>query len=94
LEKKRKYIYIYIYIADLKQIGDDHGFDAANGRVKRAQDADDRHGRGRRHVGYGVHSQRGRVQHQRRPQHRLHAEGQGRDDSGRFAETLFQVLRT
>jgi len=37
--------------ADLKQIGDDYGFDATDCRIKRAQNADDRHGRGLRKAG-------------------------------------------
>jgi len=79
--------------ADLKQVGDDYGFDAADGRVKRAQDADDRHGRGLRKAGNSVQCQRGRVQYQSSVQHRLDAKRHGRDDSGRLAETLFQILK-
>lgn len=80
-------------IADLKQIGDDHGFDAADGRVKRAQHADNRHGQDLRHVGDRVQCQRSRVQHQCGAQDRLHAERHGRHGSGGLAETLFQVLK-
>lgn len=32
------------YRTDLKKVGNDHGFDAADRRVKRAQDTDGRYG--------------------------------------------------
>jgi len=80
--------------ADLKQVGDDYGFDAAHGRVKSAQNADSRHGGGLRKASDRVQSQRGRVQYQCSSQHRLDAKRHGSDDSGRLAETLFQILKS
>lgn len=80
--------------AYLKQVGDDHGFDAAHGRVKCAQHADGQHGRDLRYAGDRVHGQRDRVQHQGGAQHGLHAEGDGRDGPHGLAETLFQILKT
>lgn len=67
-------INVFSINADLKQVGDDYGFDAADARVKRAQHADGYHGHDLRHAGDRVQSQRGRVQHQSGAKHCLHAE--------------------